>query len=165
MVSGPRYGSSRASTRSGRTIAARIAPTIIHRSQLGKFAPAIVTIGSHAVKETIDKHAASLRALVSRDDRSATRMSLHKRVALRHTRRGFTCSRMFRECPSQWHGARKRRLGARNSGRNRPLTDRPGPRVSAVNSRSFHFLVRGDFLIVACCLEAALRFLSTALSI
>src|SRR5260370_24463981 len=72
MVSGPRYDSRRASTKSGRTIAARIAPTIMHKSQLGKFAPAIVTIGSHAVKVTIDRHAASLSALVSRDDCTAT---------------------------------------------------------------------------------------------
>src|ERR1700682_3598055 len=56
----------------------------MHKSQLGKFAPAIVTIGSHAVKVTIDRHAASLRALASRDDRTATGMFLHKRVITGH---------------------------------------------------------------------------------
>src|SRR5260370_15185483 len=78
MVSGPRYDSRRASTKSGRTIAARIAPTIMHKSQLGKFAPAIVTIGSHAVKVTIDRHAASLSALGSHDNRTATACSYTK---------------------------------------------------------------------------------------
>jgi hypothetical protein len=42
-------------TNNGRTKAATMAPEIAHNSQLGKFAPAIVTIGSHAVKATIDK--------------------------------------------------------------------------------------------------------------
>src|SRR6516165_2216258 len=49
----------------------RIAPTIMHRSQLGKVAPAIVTIGSQPLNATIERIAASPRGLALRDDRTA----------------------------------------------------------------------------------------------
>jgi hypothetical protein len=52
----------------------------MHKSQLGKFAPAIVTTGSHAVKVTIDRQAASLKVLASRDDRIVTGMFYTKNV-------------------------------------------------------------------------------------
>src|ERR1700733_9841251 len=45
--SGPRYFSRRVATKSGRITAVRIAPQIAQNSQLGKFAPAILTTGSH----------------------------------------------------------------------------------------------------------------------
>src|ERR1700732_3713668 len=45
---GPRCGSIRLAAKSGRNTAANTAPTIAHSSHAGKFAPAILTTGSHA---------------------------------------------------------------------------------------------------------------------
>ena len=45
--SGHKYFSRRVATKSGRITAVRIAPQIAQNSQLGKFAPAILTTGSH----------------------------------------------------------------------------------------------------------------------
>src|ERR1700674_3299368 len=47
MGSGHRLGSRRVITKIGRIAMVRIAPQIAQNSQLGKFAPAILTTGSH----------------------------------------------------------------------------------------------------------------------
>ena len=56
------YGSSRSLTNNGRSIAAAIAPTIRHTSQLGKSAPAILITGSHPESASAQS-ASALRTL------------------------------------------------------------------------------------------------------